>query len=551
MPRSNGRDVGPFARSWVVAVAVAAGALVVIGVASVLLGGSDGSVVPLPPAEVSTTTAPTGVTTTTFEQPWFSGVNAVEDIAVADDGTLYALTAGGVAIWDTATEVFEGMVPLTGLPGIPAGTARAWEIQHIEVADDGTLYAAGIADIAIGDAKAARPLGWVAAFDGSQWSIPVASDTAEYGTEMPVFDAVTDLAIGPEWTPPDAGQARRAVSVWVISGNRIIFFDGVAWWDYPVPEDLSPSSIDVGPKGEVWLGTDNGGGPWRFSGGVFPWYRAFSDMPGEADITLPSMYTHQVAVASDGIVWMATEDRTGIITLDEYDRMDPHQRVTVYTTADGLLANSGSIVVGENHIAVIHDNGVSRFNSDSWTHTRADLEDALASKAVLDADGVLWVPTTSTGFLRIEDAAVRYQEIDPGKGGSGLDVARSTEQSWQGPREPISMTLDPAVVPARPGVVPVTVRGEQTNDHGPFVTVCPGARGMVDPHDWYDDLQGLGQCGEASFQWDGQHTNPSVERGRFETVLEQSIANGGVVIVAGDMFIPLRGTVLLQIVPES
>ena len=48
-------------RTWIVAVATAAAVLIIIGAASFLLGGSDGSVVPLPPAD--TTTIPPDPTT--------------------------------------------------------------------------------------------------------------------------------------------------------------------------------------------------------------------------------------------------------------------------------------------------------------------------------------------------------------------------------------------------------------------------------------------------------------------------------------------------------
>ena len=46
---------------WAIAVAVAAAVLVVLGITSVLLGGSDGAVVPLPPAQ-TTTTVPASTT---------------------------------------------------------------------------------------------------------------------------------------------------------------------------------------------------------------------------------------------------------------------------------------------------------------------------------------------------------------------------------------------------------------------------------------------------------------------------------------------------------
>jgi len=121
---------------------------------------------------------------------------------------------------------------------------------------------------------------------------------------------------------------------------------------------------------------------------------------------------------------------------------------------------------------------------------------------------------------------------------------------WTGPIDPITLTLDPPLVPAEIGVVEVTVTGNAHDDV--WVMVCSGARGVIDPAGWpQTDQIPLGVCGDASRQ-DGTLLNPEIEDGRFEAVLQvpidaQAIEDGGIVITAGDIWVPLRGNALLSI----
>jgi len=125
---------------------------------------------------------------------------------------------------------------------------------------------------------------------------------------------------------------------------------------------------------------------------------------------------------------------------------------------------------------------------------------------------------------------------------------------WTGPVDPIALTLDPAVVPAEIGTVTVTVTGRSPDDI--WVMVCSGARGVVDAADWPPaaEIPG-GVCGEVSREA-GTLTNPKLEGGAFEATLQvpidaEAIEEGGVVITAGDIWVPLRGNALLQVADDA
>ncbi len=328
------------------------------------------------------------------EEAATSGINSVSDIAVTPQGTLYALSGGGISVWETEEGRLQGLLPLTGLPGAGDADNPSLEVHHIEVAPDGTLWAAGVTATAAAARAEDASRGWIARFDGSQWSVPVSSSEIAPGVEIPVFAEVADLVSGPEWISGDAsGSGQVGGSIWALADQRLIFFDGAMWWDYGVP--TRSTSLDVGANGEVWLGSDDGEGPWQFGGGAFPWERLFSDEPGEGDIILPTMLTHQVAVSESGWVWMATDDGTGIIRLSG-------RAVELFTTDDGLLSNSGSVVAGPGDtVVVVHENGVSELRGNQWTTFELDLSNAIGSRAVLDPEGVLWIPSDS-GIVRFD-----------------------------------------------------------------------------------------------------------------------------------------------------
>ena len=116
---------------------------------------------------------------------------------------------------------------------------------------------------------------------------------------------------------------------------------------------------------------------------------------------------------------------------------------------------------------------------------------------------------------------------------------------WTAPVAPITLTLDPAVVPAEIGTVTVTVTS-RLDDDLIWVLVCRGARGFVSPADWPTESVIVGEvCGDVSHAA-GTLVNPTIEDGGFTAILQvpidaQAIEDGGVVITTGDIWRQLRG----------
>lgn len=126
---------------------------------------------------------------------------------------------------------------------------------------------------------------------------------------------------------------------------------------------------------------------------------------------------------------------------------------------------------------------------------------------------------------------------------------------WMNTRGGTLLSVTPAVLVPVEGVFDVTVRGFAIGESGGVgIMACPGARGIVDPETWpgwNGDLRVTCQVGEDA--------NPpfvtSFEESTFETTLQVpvnkvAIEDGGVVIVAGNIWVPASGTILLRIADE-
>lgn len=127
---------------------------------------------------------------------------------------------------------------------------------------------------------------------------------------------------------------------------------------------------------------------------------------------------------------------------------------------------------------------------------------------------------------------------------------------WINPRGGTLLSVSPAVLAPVEGIFEVSVRGFAPGESGgTWVMACPGARGVVDPGSWpgwNGDLTAACQLRDDAI---ASVTAPWVE-GSFEATLQvqvndTAIQDGGVVIVAGHMWVPASGTVLLRIADES
>jgi sugar lactone lactonase YvrE len=353
-------------RGFTVAVATAAGALVVIG-AMIL------TVRPFGGEEIAPATTRPSVVSTTFPVIPSSGsestgpLNEVGDLAFAPDGYLWAGTGGGVVRWDVATGDFVIFTEDDGVPGR--------DVETLEIAPDGTMWI-----------TANRGIG---RYDGS-WQVYSAENTPELDGQIGA------LVVDQEGV------------VWVdVDSEPIVRFDGSWAVVEPPPSGgwpaVMPDGLAVGPDGTLWVGTHDDG-VFAFDGSS---WRQFAEEDG-APARAPN-----VIAAPDGTVWAwangyYTDPELGnFVPGTGFARYDGVEWIT-YTVDDGLLSNDGAVVVGaDGSVTVIHAQlgpdhepvpiGISQFNGTTWTAS-PDIGGERSGRStggVVGADGMLWVPTAS------------------------------------------------------------------------------------------------------------------------------------------------------------
>lgn len=113
------------------------------------------------------------------------------------------------------------------------------------------------------------------------------------------------------------------------------------------------------------------------------------------------------------------------------------------------------------------------------------------------------------------------------------------------------MSVSPPMIPPVPGIYEVTVHGYQSGEQGGmWVTSCPGARGRVDPNTWEANQFDIAEvCATPDDQ--PMATGDFID-GAFQTTVvvrvdESAINDGGIVITAGHIWVPVAGNVLLRI----
>lgn len=285
-------------------------------------------------------------------------LNDVLDLAFAPDGSLWAATAGGVVRWEIASETPTIFTEADGLHGSPDG---------IDVAADGTVW------VTAGD--------WVARYDGT-WTSYTTFGGIEYVRIPP--GAVAALPDGQAWfwadMTPDAG---------------LLHFDGTTWAaiaapsDWLVVDDLwggMAYSVDAGPDGTLWVGSDNG--VLTFDGESWTHYTPSSR-------GLPSLVTPWVAVAPDGTIWVGSavfegdEVRTAVEAAG-LAAFDGSTWIT-YTTADGLPADEAKPAVGpDGTVWAMADEGIARLDGSDWISFAGR---GHAYGSTVGPEGTLWQPT--------------------------------------------------------------------------------------------------------------------------------------------------------------
>lgn len=137
----------------------------------------------------------------------------------------------------------------------------------------------------------------------------------------------------------------------------------------------------------------------------------------------------------------------------------------------------------------------------------------------------------------------------------GVDPSDETPASlWMNNRWGVMLSVAPPLLPPVPGTFEVTVHGFHAGEqNGVWVTSCPGAKGVVDVDLWEPTDDGIGAL--CALGEDHPVATGDFIDGVFETTIrididESAIEDGGVVITAGDIWVPVAGNVLLRITDQ-
>jgi sugar lactone lactonase YvrE len=390
-------------RGFTVAVATAAGALVLIGAVILVVrpfGGEEVSPATTQPSVVSTTVPVIPISGSESRGP----LNDVNDLALAPDGHLWAGTGAGVVRWDVATGDFVVFTEDDGVPGR--------SVERLEIAPDGTVWIT--TDSGIGR------------YDGS-WQAFTNENTPELDGQIGA------LVVDHEGV------------VWVdVASEPIVRFDGSWVAVDPPPEGgwpaVMPDGLAVGADGTLWVGT-HFDGIFAFDGSTWRHFNEFDGAPSRAE---------RVIAALDGSVWTSANGYYADGDLSEYvpgtgvARYDGNSWTT-YTVDDGLLSNEGSIVVdADGIVSVIHAElgpdhepvpiGISRFDGATWTAFSdvGDSRSGPSTGSVSGPDGTLWMPTES-GIVGFD-------------GASTIELVVPKEQATP-PIRPFTLTEDPDQTP--------------------------------------------------------------------------------------------------------
>ena len=235
-------------------------------------------------------------------------------LAVSSAGVVYVANSTQIARRDDSLQwelIDLGALP-TGRSIDGAESMPGRSVEHLAVAPDGTLWAAGSAYSDVNDVEFGgttdewidgRRLSWIAAYDCEpapcRWDVATSND-----------EPVLVRAEGVHELPVNAGDLEVADdgSVYApVDGPALLEIEGDAWVAHEIVGFGSRTypwsgSIAITNDGTVWAGTfhtDEGLGLISFDGGNFTHHTT--------DTGLPSNHVFQVAAAPDGTLWAATD----------------------------------------------------------------------------------------------------------------------------------------------------------------------------------------------------------------------------------------------------
>jgi hypothetical protein len=280
-----------------------------------------------PPSTISSTT-----TISTSPSPgWteYVSINDIHDLAFTPDGTLWAISNGGLVHWDLSTDTY---------------TRHLIHARSIAVAPDGTLWLA-------------TDYG-VCHFDGATCKNYTATDGL-------IHSGVRVIEVAPDRV------------VWVGTERGVSRFDGESWQSYPA--DVPITDLAVAANGEVWVATSLGVGRY------LPAQDGWTTYTGEHG--LPSGQAQIVAAGPEGDVWtfilwegMYRFDGTNWQGID---------KVNCGTVADIALEADGTPWVATTGGTHYPGGCLSYFDGDTWTEVAGGRGLAPIAAIALGAEGVV------------------------------------------------------------------------------------------------------------------------------------------------------------------
>jgi ligand-binding sensor domain-containing protein len=387
--------------------------------------------VPSTPVPPVSTVPSTPTIATPIKPGWvrYASINHVYDLSFAPDGTLWAITGGGLVHWDLTTGTFTRyLIDARDVAVAPDGTlwlATAHGLCHFTggtcrnyTPADGLIHHAVRAVAVTGDGVvwAGTETG-VGRFDGSSWN--------SYPSPAPI----EDLALaedGTVWVATAAGVGRY---------NR----SQDDWTTYTEAHGLPASHAQIvatGPGGEVWTYI-LWHGVYEFDGEN---WRAVGEIPGGT--------VADVAFAADGTPWVGTVGGThypgGVLV---------HRQGETWTdvaAAQGLISIRAVAPGPEGMIAASTDLGLGVYQGGEWRLLKDGPTSDRVTSVAVTPDGAAWfafgdrsVATPGGGLSRFDgqewayflgDAEVNALAVAPdGSLWIGMDtgVVRFDGRDWQ------------------------------------------------------------------------------------------------------------------------
>jgi len=324
----------------------------------------------------------------------YTNGNYVREIALDDDGTLWAATGGGVIAWDLSSGEAHGYTVLDGLPANDVHTVVACPIPEP--------------------------------------SIIVGTDEG-----MALYDPVSDM--WDQWTEDNSGLERNEVDRLNCDPDNNTLLIGYGWgvgtfdaatgeWQYFTTDDglvsdWADEMLVVG--GETWVASDFGVSVIHADGSITTYDEDTSDIPYES--------LNSIAADADGNIWLVGWDgllkfRDGVWTqynsdnVEEFPFLDAFEDVvaapdgviwvgngfghicqfdpaaetclTIYQDEIGMVGDLSDLLLDDQgNLYYCGDEGISLFDGSGW---RTLLLDELPASNEYDAitqtpDGTIWL----------------------------------------------------------------------------------------------------------------------------------------------------------------